>query len=239
MPTTSISLTVPDDIEENLYLILGFGKLAGTVGIPLEYFSPRQSKVTFKAEGADAFLDISTPTWNTLNTFLEDPMIPDLKTLMTLKAMTLDGSYNYWTSIAPNLSDSLLMTITGANPRFHLHGFLIRSFVNVKENYFGDHLHFRTLEEYQDLISDPDMVARLNQRPVKKENDLDVILTVRAEKSTIILPASIYTRRKGVRADILLVEADMRFTNYYMDPPSQCQPCRVLSGDHNLGWGTT
>ncbi|RMZ92046.1 hypothetical protein DV736_g686, partial [Chaetothyriales sp. CBS 134916] len=206
-----------NDTDENAFLILGFGMLNGTVGIPLKYYAPRQSKVTFKADGANAFLDISTPTWNTLSTFLDDPMIPDLKRLVVLKALALDGSFNYWTSIAPNQTDSLFMNITGSGPRFHLHGFLIRSFMNLKNNYFGEHQHFRTLEEYQDLISDPDMAARLNQRPLKKMNDLDVILTVRAHRSTMLIPANIYTRRRGIRADVLLVEADMRFTNYYMD----------------------
>ena len=207
----------PCDMEENAYLILGFGLLDGTVEIPLEYFAPRQSKVLFHADGQNGTLDISAPTWNTLHTFLNDPEVPDLRTLATLKGLRLDGSYNYFTKIAPHLSDSLLMTITGYSPKFYLHGFLIRYFNNVKENYFGEHLHFRTLEEYQDTVNDLGNAPLHTQRPLKKENDLDVILTVRAEKSALVLPTNIYTRRKGIRADVLLVEADMRFTNYYMD----------------------
>ncbi|RMZ82622.1 hypothetical protein DV738_g1485, partial [Chaetothyriales sp. CBS 135597] len=207
----------PNDMDANAFLILGFSMLKGTVGIPLELYAPRQSEITFKADGTNAFLDISTPTWNTLNTLLDDPMIPDLKRLVLLKALALDGSFNYWASIAPNQTDSLFMNVSGSDPRFHLHGFLIRSFMNIKDNYFGDHLHFRTLEEYQDLIHDPDMVARLNQRPLRKVNDLDVILTIHVHRSAILVPANIYTRRRGFRADVLLIEADMRFTNYYMD----------------------
>ncbi|RMD40851.1 hypothetical protein DV735_g4267, partial [Chaetothyriales sp. CBS 134920] len=207
----------PNDMDANAFLILGFSMLNGTVGIPLEFYEPRQSQITFKADGTNGFLDISTPTWNTLNTLLDDPKIPDLKRLLLLKGLALDGSFNYWASVAPNQTDSLFMNVTGSDPRFHLHGFLIRSFMNIKDNYFGDHLHFRTLEEYQDLIHDPDMVARLTQRPVKKVNDLDVILTVHVHRSAILVPANIYTRRRGLRADVLLIEADMRFTNYYMD----------------------
>lgn len=207
----------PCDPDENSYLILGFGLLDGLVEIPLEYYAPRQSRVLFHADGQNGTLDISAPTWNTLHSFLQDPAVPDLKTLATLKGLKLDGSYNYFTKIAPNLSDSLLMTITGYSPKFYLHGFLIRYFSNVKENYFGEHLHFRTLEEYQDIVNDLDNAPLRTQRPLKKENDLDVILTVRAEKSALVLPTNIYTRQRGIRADVLLVEADMRFTNYYMD----------------------
>jgi hypothetical protein len=208
----------PTNLDENAYLILGFKLLNGNVGIPMRYFAPRQSQVLFKANGNNAYLDISSPSWNTMRTFLvDDEYIPDLKTMATLKGLEMDGSYNYYTSFAPNLSDSLLMTITGFGPRFHLHGFLIRYFMNVKENYFGDHLHFRTLEEYQDLIDKDRPETAAQQRPIKKENDLDVILTVRADQNSILIPSNIYTRRSGVRADILMVEADMRFTNYYMD----------------------
>ncbi|EXJ94946.1 hypothetical protein A1O1_00064 [Capronia coronata CBS 617.96] len=199
----------PCDLEENVFLILGFQQLDGDVEIPMQYFSPRQSSVNFLAEGHNASLQLITPVWNTLNTLAEDSM------MATLKQLNLEGSYNYYTAIAPNLTDSLFMTITGYAPKFNLQGFLIRYFMNVKENYFGDHLHFRTLEEYQNILAgNEDPGPRL---PVKKENDLDVILTVRADSSAVLMPANIYSQRENLRVDVLLVEADMRFTNYYMD----------------------
>ncbi|KPI44078.1 Protein CSF1 [Cyphellophora attinorum] len=220
-------IDTPTNLDENAYLILGFELLDGSVGIPQRYFAPRQSEVLFKAKGKHAYMDISSPQWNTMRTFLQDEdYIPDLKTMATLKGLEMEGSYNYYTAQAPHLSDSLFMTIIGISPRFHLHGFLIRYFMNVKENYFGEHLHFRTLEEYQALI-DPDRPATANPRPTSKENDLDVILAVRADESSILIPSNIYTRRKGVRADILMVEADMRFTNYYMDLQVNSSPIEV------------
>lgn len=220
-------IDTPTDLDENAYLILGFKLLEGNVGIPMRYFSPRQSQVLFKATGSNAYLDISSPMWNTLRTFLQDDeYVPDLKTMATLKGLEMEGSYNYYTSVGPNLSDSLFMTIIGTAPRFHLHGFLIRYFMNVKENYFGEHLHFRTLEEYQALI-DPDRPETVTPRPIRKENDLDVILTVRADQNSILIPSNIYTRRKGIRADVLMVEADMRFTNYYMDLQVNSSPIEV------------
>ncbi|KIW16218.1 hypothetical protein PV08_06269 [Exophiala spinifera] len=199
----------PCDLDENSFLVLGFQLLDGHVDIPMQYFSPRQSSVKFLAEGHNAFLDLSTPVWHTLHTLAED------KTMATLKRLDLDGSYNYYPQISPKLTDSLFMTITGSSPKFYLHGYLIRYFMNVKENYFGEDLHFRTLEEYQDILAGN--AVRTPRPATKKENDLDVILTVRADNSSILLPANIYSRRENVRADVLLVEADMRFTNYYMD----------------------
>ncbi|KAJ4513692.1 Macrophage colony-stimulating factor 1 receptor [Exophiala dermatitidis] len=199
----------PCDLEENAFLVLGFQQLNGTVDVPLQYFCPRQSSVLFQAEGHNGSLELITPVWNTLHTLAEDT------TMATLKQLNLEGSYNYYSALSSGLSDSLFMTITGYAPKFFLHGYLIRYFMNVKENYFGEHLHFRTLEEYQNILAGNE---DLGPRPgPKKENDLDVILTVRADSSCVLLPANIYSRRENVRVDILLVEADMRFTNYYMD----------------------
>ncbi len=199
----------PNDLEENAFLVLGFQTLGGHVGIPMQHFSPRQSAVNFVGEGHNASLELITPVWNTLNTLAED------STMMTLKQLNLEGSYNYYPDVSPKNTDSLFMTITGYSPKFFLHGFLIRYFMNVKENYFGEDLHFRTLEEYQDMLAGIEPPA---PRPgSKKENDLDVILTVRADSAAVLMPANIYSRRENLRVDILLVEADMRFTNYYMD----------------------
>ncbi|KIX05697.1 uncharacterized protein Z518_03669 [Rhinocladiella mackenziei CBS 650.93] len=209
----------PCDLEENAFLVLGFQQLDGNVDIPMQFFSPRQNSVRFVAEGHNASLELATPLWNTLNTLAEDT------TMATLKRLNLEGSFNYYPRVSPSLTDSLFMTITGYAPKFFLHGYLIRYFMNVKENYFGEYLHFRTLEEYQDMLAGNDIHGT---RPgTKKENDLDVILTVRADSSCVLMPANIYSRRENLRIDILLTEADMRFTNYYMDLQVSSSPLEV------------
>ncbi|EXJ64029.1 hypothetical protein A1O7_00364 [Cladophialophora yegresii CBS 114405] len=219
----------PNDLEENAFLILGFQTLAGDVDIPMQYFSPRQSSVQFIGEGHNASLELVTPVWNTLNTLAENT------TMMTLKQLNLEGSYNYYPNVSPKLTDSLFMTITGYAPKFFLHGYLIRYFMNVKENYFGEDLHFRTLEEYQDMLAGNEPQG---PRPgTKKDNDLDVILTVRADSAAVLMPGNIYSRRENLRVDILLVEADMRFTNYYMDLQVSSSPLEAsiesISLKHN------
>jgi len=205
----------PCDSDENAFLILGMQRLDGQVDIPMRHYSPRQSSVKFIAEGHNATLDLTTPSWNTLHTLVDDT------SMMTLKLLNLEGEYNYYTTTSLSLTDSLLMTITGLAPRLYLHGFLIRYFMNVKENYFGEAIHFKTLEEYRESLAADD--AHL-PRATKKTNDLDVILTIRTDKSCVLLPANIYCRRENVRLDVLLIEADMRFTNYYMDLQVQCSP---------------
>lgn len=212
----------PTDLEENTFLELGFGKLAGQVDIPMEFYSPAQSSVKFKGTGQDAKLSLKMPLWHTLHAFGED------ETMATLKGLQLEGSYNYFAAISPAFTDSLVMSIVGKNPKFHLQGFLIRYFMNVKDNYFGDTIHFSTLEEYQMKLDRTQRDAEEEKKPPpKKQNDLDVILSVRADNSAALMPANIYRRDENLRVDVLLVEADMRFTNYYMDLQVMTSPIEV------------
>lgn len=202
----------PCDPEDNSFLVLGLGQLRGRVGIPLQHYRPCQSSILFNGEGNNVYMDLTTPVWNTLHTFMND------KKVATLKHLELDGSYNQNSEVSPQLTDSLILDIKGISPRVFLHGFLIRYFMKMRDNYFGDDMHFRTLEEYQDALNSGNALGTAHEHaPAKIENDLDVVLTIKAEQSTALLPANIYTRKENVRFDILLVEADLRFTNYYMD----------------------
>lgn len=212
----------PVDFEENTSLVLGFAKLAGTVDIPMEFYSPAQSSVKFKGAGNDAKLSLKMPLWHTLHAFGEDD------TMATIKGVQLEGSYNYFSATSPKLTDSLDMVIVGKSPKFNLQGFLIRYFMNVKDNYFGDTIHFSTLEEYQTKLDrNRREIEEEKKPPPKKQNDLDVILSVRADNSIALMPANIYRRDENLRVDVLLVEADMRFTNYYMDLQVMTSPIEV------------
>lgn len=202
----------PCDTEDNSFLVLGIGQLHGSVSIPLQYYQPTQSSILFKGDGKGVFMDLTTPVWNTLHTFMNN------KRVATLKHLELDGSYNQYSEVSPHLTDSLILDISGTGTRVFLHGFLIRYFMKMRDNYFADDMHFRTLEEYQDVLTSGDTLGTaVEHAPSKNENDLDVILTIKAHQSSVLLPANIYSRKENVRIDILLVEADLRFTNYYMD----------------------
>ena len=201
----------PCNLEENSFLILGFEKLDGSVDIPMPYFSPVQNSVLFKADGHNVCMELKTPLWNTLNTFVSDEPI------FVLKDLALEGSYNYKLSTSSQLTDSLFLNISGVFPKVYLHGFLIHYFMKMKDNYFGDFTHFKTLEEYQEIAATGQALGPEHHSHAKKDDDLDVILNIRADQSCALLPANLYSRKDNVRFDILLVEGDMRFTNYYMD----------------------
>jgi hypothetical protein len=209
----------PCDFSENTFLMLHGRTLNASVDIPLEYYAPSANRVLFKAEAHDARLDLATPVWNTVHSFASH--LPTA----TLRDFSMDGCYNYCSGTSPNLTDSLFLNLRGFSPRIYLHGFLIRYCMKLKDNYFGDDMHFRTLEEYQGLLSkQKDNETEQREFQNKKGNDLDVILNVTFDQATVLLPANIYSRKENLRLDLLLIEADMRFTNYYMDLDAKFSP---------------
>jgi hypothetical protein len=209
----------PCDVDENTFLILHGETLDISVDIPLESYAPSDSNVTFQASARDAQLNLATPSWNTAHTFAS--AMPTA----TLKDFSMDGYYNYCSSTSPTLTDSLFLYLRGFSPRIFLHGSLIKYCIKLKDNYFGDDVHFRTREEYRGILQkkknvDTGPVASYN----KKDNDLDVILNVTFDRVCALLPANLYSRKENLRLDFLVVEADVRFTNYYMDLEAKFSP---------------
>ena len=226
----------PSNIDDNTFIVIWGEELVAAVGIPLNTYRPARNKITFEADARDGGFELRTPAWNTQHTFLKSSAVASMKDLR------LDGSYNYYTTTSPTLTDTVLLNIYGAAPNIHLHGFLVRYFMKLKDNYFGEDLHFHTLEEYQDHILGLRGVKDAATEEVQHSrlsNDLDVILAVNATDASAMLPANLYSATKNIRIDISSIEADLRFTNYYMDleatfsPLTLCHvtPSKQISGN--------
>ncbi|KAJ5662198.1 uncharacterized protein N7477_009814 [Penicillium maclennaniae] len=221
----------PSDLEDNCFIVIKAEELKSNVIIPLNKFQPDQNAVEFKVNLEDGGVDYLTPAWDTLHTFLPG------NSMATLDSLFIDGSYNYFSSTAPDLIDTLVLNIDGSSPRLYLYGFLIKSFMTVKENYFGDDMHFKTLEEYQELAyaeEQPSNPTGIN--PNRKSNDMDVLVHVTVENPCIMLPESIYDNMRCSRLSGPSLDIDLRFTNYYMDMQLSVSPLKLdLQSTHPDG----
>ena len=204
----------PADLDDNTFVVILGQKLEANIGIPSTNFRPVRNQVTLDIEVTDGGVEIRTPPRNTQHTFL------DGSDVATLKNLKIDGSYSYFTTTSPSLTDILLLSVLGVAPRLDLYGFLVRYFMKIKDNYFGDDIHFRTLEEYQGQINMTE--GQISEVPAPEQhsrlsNDLDVILDIAAEGSCALLPANLYSLERNIRLEIPSIAADLRITNYYMD----------------------
>lgn len=203
----------PSDFDDNTFIIIFGSILNADICIPLDNFRPYRNDISFDVDARHGGLNLHVPPWNTQATFLSSTEIA------TLKELEIHGKYQYCATTSPSNTDTLLLNVHGHAPSAQFYGFVIRYFLKVKDNYFGDDIRFKTLEEHQDLLR-----IKLegngelpNPQPHKKSNDLDVILGVTADESSVILPSNLYSAKNHIRIEIATLAADLRFTNYYMD----------------------
>lgn len=212
----------PSDLEDNRFIVIRGQRLTSNVMIPLNKYLPEQNAIEFRVGLEDGGVDFETPLWDTLHEFLPQ------KSMATLQSLFIDGSYNYFQSTSPELTDTLVLNIDGVSPRLFLFGFLIKSFMTIRENYFGEEMHFKTLEEYQELVyADEPPTNPTGINPNRKSNDMDVLVRVTVDKPRALLPVNIYDTSKCMGLSAASLEVDLRFTNYYMDLQFSVTPLKL------------
>lgn len=216
----------PSDLDDNNFIILYGQRLHGDVHIPLDQFKPLHNEIRFDVRGQNLGLEVCMPSKNTLRTFVQS------KKVANLGGLTLTGSHTYVTETSAMNTDRLFMDIQGTSLSLELYGWLVHHFIKIKDNYFGEDMHFKTLEEYQGLPSQSlaTDATTPNGQPVKVSNDLDVILCIAAEQASILLPSNLYSSENSLRADLPYATADLRFTNYYMDLMVDFSPISISLG---------
>ncbi|KAJ0416553.1 hypothetical protein BJY00DRAFT_316799 [Aspergillus carlsbadensis] len=202
----------PTDLSDNRLLVIKGETVTSNVVIPLDKYCAEQNAVDFDVNLLNTDIEFEAPMWDTLHTFLKN------KKTATLESLAITGSYSYYLSTSAELTDTLRLDMLGISPRLYMFGFLIKCFMIVKENYFGEDVHFKTLEEFQELAYSGDAsAAHHGVNPNKKTNDLDVVLHLVVDKPCVLLPETLYDDHNCIRLTAPSLEIDLRFTNYYMD----------------------
>lgn len=214
-------------IEENTYLVLSSPCLTAEACIPIDTFRPSKNAIPFDVRSETLDLALQVPQWNTQASFLAS------RELGHIEGLVVDGSYNYNATTSSANTDTLMLNVRGQSPYIYLYGFVIRYLILLKDNYFGDYVHFRTLDEYQTQLQlkkqNPDADAA-SQPPIKKSNDLDVILGIKIEDIRIMLPTNLYSADRFVQGELASVSGDLRFTNYFMELEIEVSPVSFSLG---------
>jgi hypothetical protein len=203
----------PSDFDDNTYIIIFGSTLNADICIPINRYRPFRNDIPFDIQAKQGGLNLHVPPWNTQATFLSSTE------LATLETLAIEGKYQYCATTSTSNTDTLLLDVHGHAPSAQFYGFVIRYFLKIKDNYFGDDIRFKTLEEYQDVLRAKREGTEIANTvpPHKKSNDLDVILSLTADESSVILPSNLYSSKSHIRIEIATLAADLRFTNYYMD----------------------
>lgn len=221
----------PSDFDDNTFLIIFGTHLNADLCIPIHKFRPYRNDITFDVKAESGGLNLHVPPWNTQATFLTNTEVA------VLKDLAIAGKYQYCSTTSPSNTDTLLMDIHARHLQLQLYGFVIRYFLTLKENYFGDHIHFKTLEEHQQLLHQREgfEIDPVTIQPHKKTNDLDVVLTIASDDNCLIIPSNLYSATDHIRVEIATLSSDLRFTNYYMDMQLNLCPLAFSIGHEQDG----
>ncbi|KAF2722975.1 hypothetical protein K431DRAFT_283483 [Polychaeton citri CBS 116435] len=219
----------PAELSRNYYLTIEGQSLSGVLGIPLEHYRPKKGGVTFDVLSQNMKMRMLNPPRSTFYDLVKDNNVAELPRL------TLKGNYESNTESAPGLTDVLRMDLVGTGLSLKAYGFLMRYFINVKQNYFGDYMHFKTLEEFQDASENMlEANAKTASMPQPSTNELDVVLCIIAEEITVMAPTTLYSIDNFVKVDLPLANIDLRITSYYMDLVLNFSPVSILSGSKQI-----
>ncbi|KAK5116547.1 hypothetical protein LTR85_009172 [Meristemomyces frigidus] len=216
----------PAEFDKNDFLTLEGKSLEGVISIPLEHYRPKRNMITFEVLTQEMRMRMLSPSRNTMQTLLKDKQVADLPRL------TLKGSFDQNGESRPGLTDVLRFDIVGSGLNLKAYGQLVRQFINLKENYFGDYTHFKTLEEFQSASDDLEEAnAKTASLPhPTAANELDVILCIIAEDATVMLPTNLYNGDEYVRIELPVANLDLRIVSYYLDMGLNLSPLSFLSG---------
>ncbi|KAF2401933.1 hypothetical protein EJ06DRAFT_491783 [Trichodelitschia bisporula] len=228
----------PSSLEDNQFIILYGRDLHADLTIPLDKFRPVRNEISFDIVGLDLGLELALNSRNTATVFV------DTKTIAELARVTFKGSHAYFSRTSHDLTDRLTFIIASDQLKINAYGFAVSRLIKLKDNYFGDDLHFKTLEEFQELVAGKSQTAESDAIAQKsnRSNDLDIIMCVTTTNISALLPANLYSVDQGIVVNIPYASGDLRLTNYYMDLQVDFSPLnvshRALKGTSTTTTGT-
>lgn len=203
----------PTKFDSNNFVELAISNLLGKLQIDMSAYRPLSSTLLFEACGDALSADLHTPIGSTFHHSLRD------KRIASLPKLKLIGTYKYYTEQSADLIDVLDMSLTACNGYLMLSGIAAKHLVNIKENYFGDFVHFTATDDTHDVASvlaasKTDQIKRYNYR---QSNGLDVMLGITVDVIDIAMPATLYTTAKRINLNVPSAVVDLRVTNFFLD----------------------
>lgn len=220
----------PLDFDNNKYLSFQGEELVCDLNLPMNGVFSKSSTIKFNINTPHFDLILDTPPWHTVNAFLKESNVVGRSNYFIV-----DGEYTFFGGVEVNTSDHVEIRCIGDEVSLKFYGFVIRYLFTLKDNYFGDHIHFKTFEEYTSEINS-DAQSQEEQsikepnywKMIKTENDMDVIITFQVRSGLVLLPYHTYSCQSHIGLNFDMLDVDMRFFNYYMDMQVDFSPISAV-----------
>jgi hypothetical protein len=229
----------PLDFNNNTYLSFQGTTMDMHISIPLDGPLSKSTTVSYNILTPRFELVLNTPPWHTVEAFMKGS-----KVIGSSDNFTIKGSYTYFDLIEINTSNFTEIRCLCDNISLIFYGFAIKYLFIVRENYFGDTIHFKNFEEYtnggnkEDIKdsashttesgSSVDIDDRSDSidywKILKTDNDDDIFFSFQIRHGLAILPYYTYDCKSHFGLSFDYCDIDVRFTNYYMDFQADFSP---------------
>lgn len=231
----------PLDFDVNKFVSFQGDELRLNLDIPLYGDFTKTTTISYNMETSFFNLVLDTPPWHTVHAFAKDSEIVGRS-----NNFTVVGSYTFFTNVEIQTSNHIEIRCLGEYVTLKLYGPLVKYLFLIRENYFGDHIHFKTFEEFtseQQFANengntddgDKDFEEDVDYSKIlKTENDVDVLFSFLVRHGLMILPCNIYDCKTHIGLSFNSLDTDIRFTNYYMDLQADISPVSGTLVKNNL-----
>lgn len=227
----------PIDHDRNRFISFCGDDLILDLKIPMIHQFQKSNAVDFRLETSYFILSIDHQEWSTYSEFNESNEVG------YAADFTVNGSYTYYNVIEHGAVDTIIMDCRCKDTTVKAYGFLIKYFMDLKENYFGNLIRFKTYEEYthnKNLERLNDDIQKIGTSttgvvdgvPVqtlesierkrydsfsRPKNETDLQMTFCVDNGCLVFPCNLYNSRSHVALHFDDLDIDLRNTNYYMD----------------------
>lgn len=209
----------PVSKTENTFLHFKLPELSVNAQLPLDQVVPVSNTVDLTMFTPYFTMDVSTPTWHTLEAFAETLSVGSAHNF------TLKRKYTYYAETDFTKIETQVMDLHAEDFTLIAHGYVVDYLMEITNNYGGVDYKFQTPEEFFSREKKAPEVAY-----TRPDIDLDIRLNCLIERGCFVMPAYLYSCRDNLSLHFDTWAADLRFTNYYMDLQTEFSPVR---GYHN------
>ncbi|CAI2166467.1 8487_t:CDS:10 [Funneliformis geosporum] len=219
----------PMDIQDNAFIIIKGPQLVAEVVIPLLQFNQEITKIRFNVEIDKGRVAMSPQVSQTLGAFLTG----DSKEFIRMSSFIVEGTYQYYSFVHSSHVESLSLILKGKEVNLKLFGFVIRYFLILQMNYFGNYINFMTLDEY--TKHDPKNTKKPQEVVKPPADPFEVYMLLNIEDGTFILPENLYNADNSSTIQFHELQVELRNLDIYMDMDVTVSPLMwTLSSDVSL-----
>ncbi|TPX34646.1 hypothetical protein SmJEL517_g02685 [Synchytrium microbalum] len=180
----------PNDLEENAYMVVQGTELKANILMDFTLFNTDTVSIPVEVEARKLAVHMAFPPTNTIGAYLTE----EAAQFGSIEKLTIPLTYRYHRDPESPKVDSLTLTVSANSVNMTLFGFHLRYLLYLQDNYFGEHISFQTVSEYNAGLKSPQPSQRsdkLTTRPFEIQLQLFVTDDMEMTVSPIILTRSL------------------------------------------------